>query len=95
MKVQELMERVGITETGRAIAYIKDALEEINMSITTHVTTSRINIENEKRFYDIPHDAIKILSIRCKNHLNTKDEYRKIPRMVHEPRITDSDQELV
>ena len=31
MKVQELMERVGTTETGRAIAYIKDGLEEINM----------------------------------------------------------------
>ena len=29
MKVQEVMERAGMSETGRAIAYIKDALEEI------------------------------------------------------------------
>ena len=45
MKVLELMERVGIKETGRA-----------------------------------------------KNHLNTKDEYRKIPRMVYEPLIEDADE---
>ena len=33
MKVKELMERVGAegVPTGRAIAYIKDALEEINV----------------------------------------------------------------
>ena len=31
MKVQEIMERVGMTETGRAIAYIKDGLEEIEI----------------------------------------------------------------
>ena len=28
MKVKELMERAGTTETGRALAYIKDGLEE-------------------------------------------------------------------
>ena len=31
MKVKELMERVGVSQTGRAIAYIKDGLEEMNM----------------------------------------------------------------
>ena len=95
MKVQELMERVGINQTGRAIAYIKDALEEINMLSETHITTSRINIKQNQRYYDIPNDAIKITSIRCKNHLNTKDEYRKIPRMIGDPYTEDADQELI
>ena len=31
MKVNELMERVGMSETGRALAYIKDGLDEMNM----------------------------------------------------------------
>ena len=31
MTVKELMERAGINETGRAVAYIKDGLEEIQM----------------------------------------------------------------
>ena len=95
MKVQELMERVGINQTGRAIAYIKDALEEINMLSETHITTSRIDIKQNQRYYDIPNDAIKITSIRCKNHLNTKDEYRRIPRMIGDPYTEDADQELI
>ena len=44
MKVQEVMERANMTETGRAIAYIKDAMEEINMISPTHVTTVRMDI---------------------------------------------------
>jgi hypothetical protein len=80
MKVEELMERANMTETGRAIAYIKDGLEEMNMLAETHVTTSRIDIVKDQRFYDLPNDMIKIIDIRCKNHLNAKDEYKSIPR---------------
>ena len=91
MKVKEIMERAGIGRTGRAIAYIKDALEEINMISETHVQNSRIDINQNQRFYNIPNDAIRILEIRCKNHNNTDDVYIVIPRMVHKPEITDSD----
>ena len=95
MKVQEVMERVGMSETGRAIAYIKDALEEINMISPTHVTTTRINIVENQRYYDLPNDMIKLLDIRCKNHFNSKDEYRTINRHLHEPYTEDADQELI
>ena len=91
MKVQEVMERAGITDTGRAIAYIKDGLEELNMISETHVTTERINITKNQRFYDFPNDMIKILDIRCKNQLNADDEYRSIPRMIGEPVRKDAD----
>ena len=95
MKVEQIMERVGIKETGRAIAYIKDALEEMNMISETHITTARINITENQRYYDIPNDAIQLKDVRCKNHLNTKDEYRSIPRMIGEPQVEDADQELI
>jgi hypothetical protein len=93
MKVKEIMERAGFDEfpTGRAIAYIKDGLEEINTISETHVTTHRVNITQNKRFYKLPNDVIKVLSFRCKNHLNSKDEYRAIPRLLYEPKITDAD----
>ena len=52
------MELVGMTETGRAIAYIKDGLDEMNMTSETHVTTQRIDIAKDQRFYDMPHDAL-------------------------------------
>ena len=91
MKVQEIMERVGVTDTGRAVAYIKDALEEMNMISETHVTTERINIIKDQRFYSFPSDMVKILDIRCKNHLYVDNEYRSIPRMIGEPLRKDTD----
>ena len=91
MKVKQLMERVGMNQTGRAIAYIKDGLEEMNMISETHVKTTRIDIVKNKRFYDLPHDSIKLLDIRCKNHANSKDEYRGIPRTISPPPTEDAD----
>ena len=91
MTVKELMERVGMVETGRAIAYIKDGLDEINMIGETHVTTERIDIQENQRFYYFPNDMIKIMDIRCKNQGNAKDEYRSIPRTISPPSTEDSD----
>ena len=91
MKVQEIMERTGLTQTGTAIAYIKDALDEMNILAETHVTTQRIDITKDKRFYDIPSDCVKVLDIRCKHHNNDDSKYRSIPRSIYEPAIVDED----
>jgi hypothetical protein len=91
MDVKKLMERVGLTETGRAIAYIEDALEEINLISETHIKTSRSDIESGKRLYEIPNEAVQIKDIRMKNHFNSKGEYRSIPRLIYRPIIKDSD----
>ena len=91
MKVQELMERVGITQTGRAIAYIKDGLEEMNMIAETHVDRRRINLNENQRFYSLPNDMVRVLDVQCKNHRNSKDEYRSIPRLLKAPYIKDDD----
>ena len=91
MKVKELMERVGMNQTGRAIAYIKDGLDEINMMGETHVNVERIDISKNQRYYNMPSDAIKIIDIRCKNHDNANDEYRSIPRSIHKPPTEDAD----
>ena len=91
MTIKELMERVGMTQTGRALAYIKDGLDEMNMMSETHVTTERIDITKDQRFYDLPNDALKIIDLRCKNHSNTKDEYRTIPRALSPPPTEDAD----
>tara|TARA_Y100000310_G_scaffold272286_1_gene287159 strand:+ start:204 stop:485 length:282 start_codon:yes stop_codon:yes gene_type:complete len=91
VKVKELMERVGMTETGRAIAYIKDGLDEMNMLAETHVDIERINITENQRYYEFPDDMIKVIDIRVKNHSNSKDEYRSIPRTIHKPPTEDAD----
>ena len=92
MKIKELMERQGTNETGKAIAYIKDGLEEINMLTETHSTVETFDITKDKRFYTFPNQMVKMIDVRVKNHLNSKDEYRSIPRMIHQPIIKDADE---
>ena len=89
------MERTGLSETGRTVAYIKDGLREMNMMSETHINTERIDITANQRYYDLPLDLVKITDIRCKNHYNSKDEYRSIARLMMEPSIEDADQELI
>tara|TARA_R110002167_G_scaffold357663_1_gene573308 strand:- start:81 stop:362 length:282 start_codon:yes stop_codon:yes gene_type:complete len=91
MKLKELMERVGTQETGRAIAYLKDGIEELNVLFETHTNIERIDIAENQRFYQFPKDMVKVIDIRVKNHLNDKGEYRTIPRLMHKPSIKDED----
>ena len=91
MKVREIMERAGTDQTGRALAYIKDALDEMNILSETHVTTQRMDINKDQRFYAIPNDCLKVLDIRCKHHNNEDGKYRSIPRTIYEPKIVDED----
>ena len=91
MTIREIMERTGIQETGRAVAYVKDALEEMNLISETHVSTIRVPIIKNQRFYYMPFHAVKILDIRCKDHNNEYGNYRSIPRSVYEPEIEATD----
>ena len=94
MKVKEFAERVASTlPTGRLIAYLKDGMEELNIISETDYKIERINISKDKRFYDLPSDYVKIKDVRCKNHLNSKDEYRSIPRGIGNVPIKDADGE--
>ena len=89
MKVKEVMERAGTNETGKAVAYIKDALEEINILTEVHMNEDSFDIIENQRYYSIPNDAIKVIEITVKNHLNSKDEYRSIPRTIYIPPVKD------
>ena len=80
-----------MTETGRAIAYIKDGLDELNISAETHVRIERIDIAENQRYYEFPNDMLKVIDIRCKNHSNGRDEYRSIPRTISKPPTEDAD----
>ena len=91
MKIKELMERCGTSETGRVIAYVKDGLEEINMLTEVNTALERFDLIKDKRFYEVPNEMIKMLDIRVKSHLNSKDEYRTIPRTIHKPTVKDGD----
>ena len=91
MKIIDIMERTGLNKTGQAIAFIKEALDEIAIISETHTETVRMDLDVNKRFYNLPNNALRILDIRCKNHNNGSAEYRSIPRSVFEPPIEDTD----
>ena len=88
---QEIIERAWTKDIGFAIAYIKDALDEMNILSETHITTQRMDINENQRFYAVPNDCLKILDIRCKSHNNENSKYRSIPRSIYEPTIVDED----
>lgn len=91
MTVEELMERAGLNQTGRAISYIKEALNEIAVISPTHTRTVRADVVENQRFYHLPNDALHILDIRCKDHDNDDGLYQSIPRSIHEPQTQDTD----
>ena len=72
LKVNELMERVGMVETGRALAYIKDALAEMNILSETHITTERIDITEDQRFYNIPNENTRNWELQFLGQHNTE-----------------------
>ena len=85
------MERAGVTQTGRAIAYIKDALEEIILKSESHIQVERQDLKANQRYYDLPFDCVKIIDIRCKNQNNSENVYESIPRSIYSPSKGDSD----
>tara|TARA_R100000458_G_C8226259_1_gene209240 strand:- start:376 stop:657 length:282 start_codon:yes stop_codon:yes gene_type:complete len=91
MLVNELMERIGIKDTGRVGAYLEEALLDLNMNHETHIKLQKLDITKDQRFYYLPNDMVKILEVRALNHLNSKDEYRRIPRLLNKPWVPDSD----
>ena len=91
MKVKHIMERAGMTQAGRALAYIREAMHEIELMYPNHISTFEVDLVAEQRQYDIPWDCMKIIDIQCKNHDNTSDQYRSIPRLLGEPVIKDKD----
>ena len=61
------------------------------MLTETHTNLERMDITSNQRFYILPNEMVKMIDIRVKNHLNSKDEYRSIPRGIGNPNNKDSD----
>ena len=90
-KIDEIMERSGMTQTGRAVAYIKDGLDEISHMTDQRVLETTTNIVADQRYYSLPANMLKLRDLRVKNHENDEDKYRSIPRMMFEPGEEDAD----
>jgi|TARA_R100000049_G_C1908708_1_gene56628 hypothetical protein len=79
MKLQEIMERTGLKETGLAKAWAKDALHLIRSQTPELIKVDRQNIIDGEQEYILPADLIQIKSISVKDTNDKK--YKKIRRM--------------
>ena len=78
------MERAGTAQTGRAVAYIKDGLDEIARAIEDNIQSTTVDIVSGTREYDFPSGMVKLLKIKIKN---SDGDYQSIPRLTHGPSI--------
>jgi hypothetical protein len=78
------MERAGTTVTGRAVAYIKDGLDEIARAIDDNIQSTTVDIVKDIREYTFPTGMVKLRKILIKN---SDGHYQSIPRLTHGPSI--------
>ena len=79
MKLQEIMERTGLKETGLAKAWAKDAVHLIRSQQSELIKVDKQNIIDGEREYILPADMISLVSISVKD--TTDKKYKKIRRI--------------
>jgi len=84
MTVKELMERVGISKTGLAVAYIKDGLDEIAQTIDDNIESYTTDVVKGQREYVIPTDLQQLRKIFI---LNDSSDWQNIARLTHGPAV--------
>jgi hypothetical protein len=83
MTVQEIMERAGMEETPLAIAWIKDAIVEIQSSEGHQLSVDTQNVTEDTLEYDLPSDFVALENISL---LDTDaDQYKTIRRLAFNP----------
>jgi|TARA_R110000751_G_scaffold35440_1_gene87120 hypothetical protein len=87
MKIQELMERVGMKESGLALAWLKDAYHLIQSNSKEDLKVVKYNIIDGERDYLIPQDMVAIDSVSVKD--TSDDKYKKIRRLNTQPPTTE------
>lgn len=88
MKILEVMERANSRDTKLVLAYIKDAITQIQSSNEINTKVTKSNIVADTRDYDLPPGLIAIRSVSI---LDTEDDnkYKGIRRLQSEPNTTE------
>jgi hypothetical protein len=79
MTVKEVMERVPTTNSGYALAYINDAMKEIQTMIEDNMMAGLLNLTADQRYYGFPADLEVLRSVMVKDTEN--DKYIRIQRL--------------
>ena len=63
LTVLEVLERTGLRDTNRGLAYIKDGLLEIQSHISDKIERTTMNVVNGTRFYGLPSNLIELKDV--------------------------------
>tara|TARA_Y100001973_G_C5183088_1_gene326105 strand:- start:1350 stop:1628 length:279 start_codon:yes stop_codon:yes gene_type:complete len=88
MKVLEIMERANSRDTNLVIAFIKDAILEIQSNNELDTAVNKQNIVENTRDYPLPPGMVSLKTVSI---LDTEDDnkYKGIRRLRHDPLITE------
>ena len=88
MTILEIMERANTRDTNLSIAWIKDAITQIQSSTDIVSKVEKQNLVKNVRDYYLPSDLISIISISI---LDTDDDnkYKKIRILSSRPSVTE------
>tara|TARA_R100000656_G_scaffold17631_1_gene16470 strand:- start:70 stop:348 length:279 start_codon:yes stop_codon:yes gene_type:complete len=88
MTILEIMERANVRDTNLSIAFIKDAIAQIQSSTDIVTKVEKQNLVKNVRDYYLPSDLISVVSISI---LDTDDDnkYKKIRRLSSPPTVTE------
>tara|TARA_R100000687_G_C6308182_1_gene99165 strand:+ start:248 stop:526 length:279 start_codon:yes stop_codon:yes gene_type:complete len=87
MKVQEIMDRVGLKETGLTVQWIRDAINVMQSQTEENVATWKTNITDGTREYPFPANMIKLKSVSVKDTSDSK--YKRIRRLAKSPIVSE------
>ena len=87
MKVQEIMERTGMRNASKCIAYIKDALNEIQLTYPNKTERATIDIVDGTRYYSLPSNCLALKGVYRK--YDDDGRYQKIKRVVNVEMLED------
>lgn len=88
MTILELMERANVRDTNLAIAFIKDAITQIQSTTDISTKTEKQSLIKGISEYSVPSDMISLISVSV---LDTTDnnKYKKIRRMTSKPNVVE------
>ena len=82
------MERANTRETKLAMAFVKDAITQIQSTHEVVLKNAKQSIVEDQRDYNLPTDLVALKSVSV---LDTEDDdkYKRISRLTHEPNVTE------
>ena len=88
MTILELMERANVRDTNLAIAFIKDAITQIQSTTDISTKVEKQSLIKGVNEYSLPSDMVSLLNVSI---LDTSDDnkYKKIKRIVDKPNVTE------